>query len=244
MNTFNEELFKDRVAIVTGATTNNGIGMGIAKSLAELGAKVYALGLDAELTTVEEGLDIEVIEFDVTDYTKVDQFIDSLNQLDILIHGAGVAWDNQYDFDVYSKTMDINVNSAFYMTNKARHLLADSDNGNILFISSMYAIFGSDMNPAYAASKGAINQLTKSLAIEYAKDGVRVNSIAPGFIDTPLMDHIPDEVEEEIVKTTPLKRLGQTNETGETVTFLCSPAASFITGTIIPVDGGYSIWKN
>lgn len=244
MNTFSHEIFKGQLAIVTGATTNNGIGMGIAKSLAKLGAKVYALGLDTKQTKVEEDLNIEVIELDLTDYTKVNDFVDSLDQLDFLIHGAGVAWDNQYDFDIYSKTMDINVNSAFYLTNKVRHLLAESDNGSILFISSMYAIFGSDMNPAYAASKGAINQLTKSLAIEYAKDGVRVNSIAPGFIDTPLMDHIPDEVEEEIVKTTPLKRLGHTVETAEVATFLCSPAASFITGTIIPVDGGYSIWKN
>lgn len=244
MSTFKEDLYDGKVVVVTGATTNDGIGMGTVESFAKLGAKVYALGLDSEQTQPKAGLDVEVVELDVTDFDAIDAFVEKLDQLDVFVHGAGVALDNQYDYAIYSKTMDINVNGGYYFANKVRHLLAKSDNGNVIFISSMYAIFGSDMNPAYAASKGAIDQLVKSLAIEYAKDGIRVNAIAPGFIDTVLMDHIPEPVQDSIIKTTPLKRLGEINETGEVVAFLCSPGATFVTGQILPVCGGYSIWKD
>lgn len=188
---FKNNLFAGRTAVVTGGTS--GIGEATAIHLAELGAKVYALGLKSEELQIPENLDIEAVEFDVTNEEAAIEFFGKLNKLDILFNGAGVNLPNQMEIGSYKKVMNINANRTFHLSTLAQPLLAKSEIGSIVNVSSMLAIFGSDMGPAYSASKGAVDQITKSLAIAYAKDGIRVNAVAPGWIATPLVKALPEE---------------------------------------------------
>lgn len=164
-----------------------------------------------------------------------------LDTLDILFNGAGVNLPNQYELDSFKKSIDINLTSAFHISTLARPLLAKSDIASIINVSSMLAIFGHPDGPAYSASKGGIDQITKSLAIAYAKDGIRVNAVAPGWIDTPLLAPLKDTLGSGILARTPMGRFGNPKEIATVVAFFASPASSFITGAILPVDGGYSI---
>jgi len=237
--TFKEGLFKDATAVVTGGTS--GLGAATAMYLAELGAKVYAVGLKADLLEIPEGLNIEAVELDVTDESGVEQFIQGLESLDILFNGAGVNLPNQHDFKSFKKSIDINLNSVFHISTLARPLLAKSKIASIVNVSSMLAIFGYADAPAYSASKGGVDQVTKSLAIAYAKEGIRVNAVAPGWIDTPLLEPLKDTLGKGILDRTPFNRFGDPVEIAQVVAFLASPAASFISGAILPIDGGYSI---
>lgn len=237
--TFVENLFEGRTALVTGGTS--GIGEATALYLAELGAKVYAAGLKSEALNIPSGLDIIPVELDVTDEPAVEKFMASLESLDILFNGAGVNLPDQYNQQTFKKVIDINMNAVFHFSTLAQPLLAKSEIGTIINVSSMLAIFGADYGPAYSASKGGVDQITKSLAIGYAKDGIRVNAVAPGWINTPLVATLEDDFVQPIIDRTPFKRLGEPVEIAQTVAFLASPAASFITGVILPIDGAYSV---
>jgi NAD(P)-dependent dehydrogenase (short-subunit alcohol dehydrogenase family) len=138
--------------------------------------------------------------------------------------------------------IDINLNGTMRVCAAARPLLARS-NGAIVNLASMLSFFGGGLVPAYAASKGGIAQLTKSLAIAYAADGIRVNAIAPGWIETPLTAALVADGERSrtILDRTPLRRWGQPSDLLGGVLYLCSPAASFVTGTVLVIDGGYAI---
>lgn len=237
--TYNNELFKGATAVITGGTS--GLGAATAFYFADLGAKVYAVGLNADRLEIPTGKDVTAVELDVTDEAKVEEFVKGLDSLDILFNGAGVNLPNQHEMGQFKKSMDINLNSAFHFSTLARPLLAKSKIGSIVNVSSMLAIFGHADGVAYSASKGAVDQVTKSLAIAYADDGIRVNAVAPGWIDTPLLAPLKDTLGAGILARTPANRFGDPVEIAQAVAFLASPAASFITGAILPIDGGYSI---
>ena len=238
MTTFAPKLFAGKVAVVTGGTS--GIGAATATYLAHLGATVYAAGLDSAGAEFPAGLDIRVREVDVTNDTHLARLLDELDRLDILVPAAGISLGpREVEWPAFQKVVDIQLGRV-YRTIELSHELLVANEGCIVNIASMFSFFGGGKLVAYAAAKGAIAQLTKSLAQVYAADKIRVNAVAPGFIDTPLLALRNDPVVKERVLTrTPMARFGKPDEIGKVIAFLCSDAASFMTGAIVPVDGGY-----
>lgn len=240
METFNTKMFDGKIAVITGGTS--GIGHAVAVAFAQKGAKVWALGLQADLALYPAGLDIQPVEIDLTDTAAVDAFFAKLERVDTLFNGAGMGALTEHELGTFKRVVELNLNSVFYISECAAKLMVHSDNASIVNVSSMYAIFGSAMVPAYSASKGAIDQLTKSHALYFAQNGIRVNAIAPGWIDTPLLAPLKDDqdIQSRIMQRTPLLRLGKPEEIADLVVFLASKAASFMTGSIVTIDGGYS----
>lgn len=239
--TFQANLFFGKTAIVTGGTT--GIGAGTALMLAQLGARVLALGFDAHKLHVPAGLDLRALEVDVTDAAAIEAAISEVDRLDILVNCAGIIRrGEEHEIDVFEKVIDVNLNGTFRCCRLARAKLAEQG-GVIINTASMLSYFGGGVVPAYCASKGGVMQLTKSLAIAYAVDGIRVNAVAPGWIATPLTEALQEDPQraDPILNRTPLGRWGLPKDIAQAIVFLCSPAASFITGTILPVDGGYLV---
>ncbi|MFJ5162334.1 SDR family NAD(P)-dependent oxidoreductase [Pantoea sp. NPDC088449] len=237
--TFHTDLFAGKTALITGGTT--GIGAGIAATLAQLGAKVIAAGVQSQSHQLPAESAIAVQELDVRDNAAIISVINELPQLDLLVNCAGIiSREKEHQVDVFENVIDINLTGTLRCCAAAREKLAQS-RGCIVNTASMLSFFGGGLVPAYSASKGGIMQLTKSLAIAYAAEGIRVNAVAPGWIATSLTQALQDDPlrAEPILSRTPLKRWGTPADVAKAVVFLCSPAASFITGTILPVDGGY-----
>lgn len=242
MDAFNTKMFENKVAVVTGGTS--GIGQAVATAFAQHGAKVWALGLRAAQAVYPENLDITAVEMDVTDQAAVDAFFAKIDHIDTLFNGAGMGSVSEHELETYKKVLEVNLTSVFYISEVAAKALAKSDNPSIINVSSLYAQFGSGIAPAYSCSKGAIDQLTFSHALSMASAKIRVNAVAPGWIDTPLIQPLKDmpEVFNGIMQRSPMQRLGQPKEIANVVLFLASDAASFINGAIIKVDGAYSIF--
>lgn len=240
--TFKENLLAGKSALVTGG--RSGIGAAIANQLARLGADVVAAGLAAP-ADLPDTLDtiVKPITLDVRSTDDVNAMLSGFARLDIVVNCAGVIRrQEEHTVDVFEQVLDINLNGTMRVCTGARELLKQSS-GCIVNTASMLSFFGGGLVPGYSASKGAVAQLTKSLAIAYAADGIRVNAVAPGWIATPLTQALQDNDDRSraILERTPIGRWGTPDEVAQVAVFLCTPAAAFMTGAIVPVDGGYLV---
>jgi NAD(P)-dependent dehydrogenase (short-subunit alcohol dehydrogenase family) len=229
-------------ALITGGTT--GIGFGVAAAMLDAGYEVTVTGLtDEQVALVPRRQHLSAVKLDVTSAASVAAVLEPFDELSALINCAGVIFRNraEYDIEIFQKVIDVNLTGTMRMCVAAREKLATAG-GAIVNTASMLSYFGGPAVPAYTASKGGVAQLTKALAVAWAVEGIRVNAIAPGWIATAFTRGL---VEDEgrsaaIVDRTPMHRWGEPNDLGGAVVFLCSAAARFITGAILPVDGGYA----
>lgn len=244
-----------RVAIVTGG--NGGIGLGMARGLARAGAAIVVAGRDEAKSrdAVREleqlGARAIAISVDVTDKAAVAAMVEStlkqLGRIDILINNAGMSVRQPahvISLDDWETVIDTNLTSAFICTKAVYPAMKQAGGGKIINIGSMMSIFGAGFAPAYAASKGGIVQFTKSIAVSWATDNIQANAILPGWIDTALTVKAREQVpglNENVLARTPAKRWGTGDDLAGAAVFLASSASDFVTGTAIPVDGGYSV---
>ena len=244
-----------KVAIVTGG--NGGIGLGMARGLAAQGAAIIVAGRNAEKSAaavaelVAQGATASAFAVDVKDEAQVNDMVAETirrhGRLDILINNAGMSIRKQpqdYTLAEWREVIDSNLTSAFLASHAAYPHLKRAGGGKVINIGSMMSIFGAPFATAYASSKGGIVQFTKVCANAWAKDNIQVNAVLPGWIDTALTQGARRDVEglhERILARTPAGRWGEPNDLAGIAVFLCSAASDFVTGTAIPVDGGYSI---
>lgn len=234
--------FSGQVALVSGGSS--GIGRAIAEAFRDAGARVIATHLPGE-TPCAEG--IEFVALDAGDQAGVDALVSRIGsnsgRLDILVNCAGmIRRQAEYDMETFLRVLDVNLAGTMRLCTAARPLLA-RQGGSIVNTASMLSFFGGGLVPAYSASKGGVMQLTKSLAIAWAAENIRVNAVAPGWIATPLTQALQDDLgrSQGILDRTPMKRWGRPEDVARAVLFLASDAAGFITGSILPVDGGYAV---
>ncbi|MGE0882803.1 MAG: SDR family NAD(P)-dependent oxidoreductase [Blastocatellales bacterium] len=252
MNPFD---LSNRVAIVTGG--NGGIGLGMARGLANAGAAVIVTGRNAEKNSAAvaelEALGAKAIavEVEITSEAScramIGAAVEGFGRLDILINNAGTNIrkpPQDYSMAEWHTVLETNLTSAFVCSQAAYPEMKRAGGGKIINIGSMMSIFGASFATPYAASKGGIVQMTKALATAWAKDNIQVNAVLPGWIDTELTRGARRDVpglHERVLERTPAGRWGDTKDFAGIAVFLSGPASDFITGTAIPVDGGYSV---
>lgn len=241
-----------RVAIVTGG--NGGIGLGMASGLANAGASVVIAGRNKEKSAkaaASLGERARAIEVDVADEksvaTLVDQTVSAFGRVDILVNNAGIAIRKQpetYSLDEWRQVIDTNLTSAFLCSQAVYPHMVKAGGGKIINIGSILSIFGIPVAVPYGASKGGIVQMARSFAAAWAKDNIQINTILPGWIDTELTETARTQIEglhDRVMARTPAKRWGSPDDFAGIAVFLSSAASDFVTGTAIPIDGGYSI---
>jgi 2-dehydro-3-deoxy-D-gluconate 5-dehydrogenase len=244
-----------KVAVVTGG--NGGIGLGMARGLAQAGAAVLVAGRntaksDGAVKELEAlGAKAAAVEVDVrrpaSCRAMVQAAVDRFGRLDVLVNNAGTNIRKQpqeYTVEEWHTVLDTNLTSAFMCAQAAYPAMVRAGGGKIINVGSMMSIFGASFTAPYAASKGGMVQLTKALATAWAKDNIQVNAVLPGWIDTDLTRQARQQVaglHERVLARTPAGRWGSPDDHAGIAVFLASPASDFVTGTAIPVDGGYSV---
>ncbi len=245
-----------RVALVTGG--NGGIGLGMARGMAEAGAAIMVAGRNAEknAAAVAElqglGADAAAVEVDVTDQASCQAMVAAAEQrfgrVDCLVNNAGTSIRKQpqdYDLSEWHTVLTTNLTSAFTCSQAVYPLMRAQGGGKIVMIGSMMSIFGASFSAPYASSKGGIVQLGKSLASSWAKDNIQVNTVLPGWIDTELTIKAREQVDglhQRVLDRTPAGRWGKPEDHAGIAVFLASAGSDFVTGTAIPVDGGFSVF--
>jgi 2-deoxy-D-gluconate 3-dehydrogenase len=245
---------KGKVAIVTGG--NGGIGLGMARGLARAGGRVVVAARNKEKSSaaVRElqalGASALAVSVDVTDEksvnTLVSETVERCDRLDILVNNAGINIRkpaHELSLEEWRTVLDTNLTSAFLCSRSAYPHMKRAGGGKIINVGSMLSIFGAPFAPAYGASKGGIVQLTKSLATAWARDNIQVNAVLPGWVDTDLTRQARKELQglnERVLAGTPAGRWGGIDDFAGIAVFLASAASDFLTGTAIPLDGGYS----
>jgi len=239
----------DRTAIITGAS--RGIGRATALLFASEGASVVVADVNTDDGTevvdrIEaDGGTASFVSLDVTDSEQVQAMIDHAVELyggvDILVNNAGITKDatlKKMTEEAFDQVVDVNLKGVFNCTKAALPALTDSEHGRVLNAASVVGLYGNFGQTNYVATKSGVIGMTKTWARELGRDRVTVNAVAPGFIETPMVDTVPDKVLEQLKGRTPLGRLGTAEDIANAYLFLASEEASFITGAVLSVDGG------
>lgn len=229
-----------KTAVVTGGT--RGIGAGVSRALAASGWRVIAASASqAEIDSFAPQSAIDLRQVDVTNDASVATLFSPLDRLDALVNCAGILRrGEEFDLNVFKTVLDVNLTGTMRCCLAAHDALSKTG-GAIVNTASMLSTFGGPLVPAYSASKGGVAQLTKALAGAWAEDGIRVNAVAPGWIETEMTQGLRDDPDrtQSIMARTPLKRWGKPSDVGALACWLLSDEASFVTGSVYPVDGGY-----
>lgn len=241
-------MFKEKVAVITGGAS--GIGLATAKKLLSEGANVVLVDWNEDVSRIAENLNERAlgIRCDVssdTDVKKcVEYIIKKYGHINYLVANAGIGGGpnkaHEVSIDEWNKVIGVNQTGIFLMNKYVIKNMLENGGGAIVNTSSMYGLVGTTMSFAYSASKGAINQMTRSLALTYARDNIRVNAIAPGYVDTPILAEVPKDMKNAMANQLPIGRLGKDTEIANLICYLLSDEASFITGAIVPIDGGFT----
>lgn len=240
-------MFKEKVAVVTGGAS--GIGLATTRKLLSEGANVVILDLKMDEEIINNlGENVLYLECDVSNEENVknciEEIIKKFNHIDYLVANAGIGGSaskpHEVSMDEWNKVISVNQTGIFLLNKYVINEMLKNGKGAVVNTSSMYGLVGSTTSFAYSASKGAINQMTRSLALTYARDNIRVNAIAPGYVDTPILSMVPDNIKEAMGNELPIGRLGKDTEIANLICYLLSDDASFITGAIIPIDGGFT----
>ena len=237
--------FKGKKILITGAT--GGIGYALVKKFLSLDGTVLATGTNTEKldSLKKEFPNLNVLKFDISDHSKVEEFIENVASqmvgLDVLVNNAGITMDNlslRMKDEEWKKVIDINLSSTFYLCKYAIKKMLKNKYGRIVNITSIVGHTGNLGQTNYSASKAGIVAMSKSLAIEYAKKNITINCVSPGFIQSKMTDKIVESIKAVLTSRIPMSKLGTGEDVSNTVAFLSSDAASYITGETIHVNGG------
>ncbi len=238
-------IFKNKKILITGAT--GGIGTYLVKKFVSLNGNVIATGTnEKKLENLKnEFPNINTIQFDLSNHSEIESFVDNafskLNGIDVLVNNAGITNDNlslRMKNEEWQKVIDINLSSTFYLCKSVIKKMLKNKSGKIVNITSIVGHTGNIGQSNYAASKAGMIAMSKSLALEYAKKNIFINCVSPGFIKTNMTDKISEEYKNILISNIPMSRLGSGEDVSNTVAFLCSDMASYITGETIHVNGG------